>query len=69
MATPLPHLLISGYSWLRTASSMTGRTFTPSGTSTSDLQEVKSITFERPEGWMTFDISKDVNDDGDALYV
>ncbi|KAJ3518210.1 hypothetical protein NMY22_g13800 [Coprinellus aureogranulatus] len=37
------------------------------GTSTSDLQEVRVITFEKPEGWITFDISSEVNDDGDGL--
>ncbi|KAF5341874.1 hypothetical protein D9611_001679 [Ephemerocybe angulata] len=37
------------------------------GTGSSDLQEVKIMTFEKPEGWVEFDISSEPNDDGEGM--
>jgi len=37
------------------------------GTGPSDLQDVRVVTLEKPEGWITFDVSSEPNDDGDGL--
>ncbi|TFK19695.1 anaphase-promoting complex, subunit 10 [Coprinopsis marcescibilis] len=37
------------------------------GTGPSDLQDVRVVTFEKPEGWITFDVSSEPNEDGDGL--
>jgi anaphase-promoting complex subunit 10 len=39
------------------------------GTGPSDLQDVRVVTLEKPEGWITFDVSSEPNEDGDGLYV
>ena len=39
------------------------------GTGPSDLQDVRVITLEKPDGWITFDVSSEPNEDGDGLYV
>jgi anaphase-promoting complex subunit 10 len=30
---------------------------------------VRVVTLEKPEGWITFDVSSETNEDGDGLYV
>lgn len=37
------------------------------GTGPADLQDVRVVTLEKPDGWITFDISSESNDDGDGL--
>ncbi|KAI3604593.1 anaphase-promoting complex [Moniliophthora roreri] len=37
------------------------------GTGPSDLQDVRIITLEKPDGWLTFDVSSEPNEDGDGL--
>ncbi|KAJ7184163.1 anaphase-promoting complex, subunit 10/DOC domain-containing protein [Mycena filopes] len=37
------------------------------GTGPSDLQDVRMVTFDRPDGWITFDVSSESTEDGDAL--
>ncbi|THH09742.1 hypothetical protein EW146_g8599 [Bondarzewia mesenterica] len=37
------------------------------GTGLGDLQEVRSITLEKPDGWITFDVSTEPGDDGDGF--
>ncbi|KAK0204593.1 anaphase-promoting complex, subunit 10/DOC domain-containing protein [Desarmillaria ectypa] len=37
------------------------------GTGSTDLQDVRIITLDKPDGWLTFDISSEPNDDGDGL--
>ncbi|KAF9463846.1 anaphase-promoting complex, subunit 10-domain-containing protein [Collybia nuda] len=37
------------------------------GTGPSDLQDVRVVTLEKPEGWITFDVSSEQNEDGDGL--
>lgn len=37
------------------------------GTGRSDLQDVRVVTLEKPEGWITFDVSSEQNEDGDGL--
>ncbi|KAJ7208171.1 anaphase-promoting complex, subunit 10 [Mycena haematopus] len=37
------------------------------GTGPSDLQDVRMVTFDRPDGWITFDVSSEPTEDGDAL--
>jgi anaphase-promoting complex subunit 10 len=39
------------------------------GTGPSDLQDVRVVTLEKPDGWITFDVSSEPNEDGDGLYV
>ena len=39
------------------------------GTSLGDLQEVRAVTLDRPDGWITFDVSSEPGDDGEGLYV
>jgi anaphase-promoting complex subunit 10 len=39
------------------------------GTSLGDLQEVRAVTLDRPDGWITFDVSAEPGDDGEGLYV
>lgn len=39
------------------------------GTGLSDLQDVRVITLEKPEGWITFDVSPEPNEDNDGLFV
>ncbi|CCM04691.1 uncharacterized protein FIBRA_06877 [Fibroporia radiculosa] len=36
------------------------------GTGPSDLQDVRIITLEKPEGWIIFDVSAEPNEDGDG---
>ncbi|KAJ6618263.1 galactose-binding domain-like protein [Mycena sp. CBHHK59/15] len=33
----------------------------------SDLQDVRMVTFDRPDGWITFDVSSEPSEDGDGL--
>ncbi|KAF8058735.1 anaphase-promoting complex, subunit 10/DOC domain-containing protein [Lyophyllum atratum] len=37
------------------------------GTGPSDLQDVRVVTLEKPEGWITFDVSSEPNEEGDGL--
>jgi len=37
------------------------------GTGPSDLQDVRGVTFEKPDGWITFDVSAELNEDGDGF--
>ncbi|KAG7450971.1 anaphase-promoting complex, subunit 10 [Guyanagaster necrorhizus] len=37
------------------------------GTGSTDLQDVRIITLDKPDGWLTFDISSEPNEDGDGL--
>ena len=37
------------------------------GTGLGDLQEVRAITLEKPDGWITFDVSTEPSEDGDGL--
>lgn len=39
------------------------------GTSPMDLQDIRIVTLEKPDGWYTFDVSAEPNDDGDGLCV
>jgi anaphase-promoting complex subunit 10 len=39
------------------------------GTSAGDLQEVRAVTLDRPDGWITFDVSAEPGDDGEGLCV
>jgi hypothetical protein len=39
------------------------------GTSPGDLQEVRAVTLDRPDGWITFDVSAEPTDDGEGLCV
>ncbi|KAF8896488.1 anaphase-promoting complex, subunit 10-domain-containing protein [Infundibulicybe gibba] len=39
------------------------------GTGLNDLQDVRGVNFERPEGWVTFDISAEPTEDGDTFPV
>ena len=37
------------------------------GTGPVDLQDVRILTIEKPDGWITFDICVEPNEDGDGL--
>lgn len=37
------------------------------GTSAGDLQEVRAVTLEKPDGWITFDVSAEPGEDGEGL--
>jgi len=37
------------------------------GTGPADLQDVRVVTLEKPDGWITFDISSEARDDGEGL--
>ncbi|KAG6835423.1 hypothetical protein H0H93_001586 [Arthromyces matolae] len=37
------------------------------GTGPGDLQDVRVVTLDKPEGWITFDVSSEPNEDGDGL--
>jgi anaphase-promoting complex subunit 10 len=37
------------------------------GTGPSDLQDVRVVTLDKPDGWITFDVSSEPNEDGDGL--
>lgn len=37
------------------------------GTGLSDLQDVRVISLEKPDGWITFDVSAEPNEDNDGL--
>lgn len=39
------------------------------GTGPSDLQDTRVVTLDKPDGWITFDVSSELNEDGDGLYV
>ncbi|KAH9838789.1 APC10-domain-containing protein [Rhodofomes roseus] len=36
------------------------------GTGPTDLQDVRIVTLEKPDGWITFDVSAEPNEDGDG---
>ncbi|KAG5650524.1 hypothetical protein H0H81_011929 [Sphagnurus paluster] len=36
------------------------------GTSTGDLQDVRVFALDKPEGWITFDVSAETNEEGDG---
>jgi len=37
------------------------------GTGPSDLQDVRVVTLEKPDGWITFDISSEPSEDGEGF--
>ncbi|KAF9473751.1 galactose-binding like protein [Pholiota conissans] len=37
------------------------------GTGPSDLQDVRVVTLDKPDGWITFDVSSEPSEDGDGL--
>lgn len=37
------------------------------GTAPSDLQDVRSLLLDKPDGWITFDVSSEPADDGEGL--
>lgn len=37
------------------------------GTGPSDLQDVRLFALDKPDGWLTFDVSTEPNDDGEGL--
>ncbi|PPQ91829.1 hypothetical protein CVT25_000276 [Psilocybe cyanescens] len=37
------------------------------GTGLSDLQDVRIVTLDKPDGWITFDVSSEPNEEGDGL--
>lgn len=37
------------------------------GTGPADLQDVRVVTLEKPDGWITFDISSEPNEDGEGF--
>ena len=39
------------------------------GTGPADLQDVRILTLDKPDGWITFDVSAEPNEDGDGWYV
>ena len=39
------------------------------GTGPSDLQDIRIVNLDKPDGWVTFDVSAEENEDGDALWV
>ena len=34
------------------------------GTSLSDLQDVRVVSLDKPNGWITFDVSSELNEEG-----
>ncbi|KAF4596440.1 anaphase promoting complex subunit doc1 [Pleurotus pulmonarius] len=36
------------------------------GTGPSDLQDVRVVTLDKPDGWITFDVSSEPNEDGEG---
>lgn len=34
-----------------------------------DLQDTRVLSLEKPDGWFTFDVSVEANEDGDAAYA
>lgn len=39
------------------------------GTGTMDLQDTRVLSLDKPDGWFTFDVSVEPNEDGDAACV
>ncbi|EIW84182.1 anaphase-promoting complex subunit 10 [Coniophora puteana RWD-64-598 SS2] len=39
------------------------------GTGPSDLQDVRVATLDKPDGWITFDVSSEPDNDGSSLHV
>lgn len=37
------------------------------GTGPSDLQDVRVLSLDKPDGWITFDVSADANEEGDGF--
>lgn len=37
------------------------------GTGPNDLQDVRVVTLDKPDGWIIFDVSSEPNEDGDGL--
>ena len=37
------------------------------GTSLRDLQDVRQVNFDKPNGWVPFDVTNDLADDGQTL--
>ncbi|OBZ72257.1 Anaphase-promoting complex subunit 10, partial [Grifola frondosa] len=37
------------------------------GTGSADMQDVRAITLEKPDGWITFDVSGEPGEDGDGF--
>ena len=37
------------------------------GTSLADLQDVRVVSFDKPNGWVTFDVSTELNEEGQEL--
>ncbi|KAJ3502008.1 hypothetical protein NMY22_g18735 [Coprinellus aureogranulatus] len=69
---PTPYLdALTGYyhrlAWISPLMSGFRSDWSPLDSSLPSLVRFRVITFEKPEGWITFDISSEVNDDGDGL--
>lgn len=39
------------------------------GTGLVDLQDIRIMSVEKPDGWITFDVCLEPNEDGDGLCV
>ena len=39
------------------------------GTGATDLQDCRVLSLEKPDGWFTFDISAEPNEEGDGAYA
>jgi anaphase-promoting complex subunit 10 len=39
------------------------------GTGPMDLQDVRVATFDKPDGWVTFDVSSEPNEDGEGWFA
>jgi len=37
------------------------------GMGPGDLHDVRLVTLEKPDGWITFDLSSELHDDGETL--
>ncbi|KAF5392323.1 hypothetical protein D9757_001369 [Collybiopsis confluens] len=63
-----PHLKLSIFLCHHLDDSYTPSTLAVrAGTGPNDLQDVRIITLEKPDGWLTFDVSSEPNDDGEGL--
>ncbi|KAG9315127.1 galactose-binding domain-like protein [Chiua virens] len=51
-------------SWLQDDSYTPSTLAIRAGTGPSDLQDVRVATFDKPDGWITFDVSSELSEDG-----
>ncbi|KAH9972729.1 anaphase-promoting complex subunit 10 [Lactifluus volemus] len=70
---PQPHFITVEFPRKMAVQLPTRRSYTPAalsvraGTSPGDLQEVRAVTLDRPDGWITFDVSAEPSDDGEGF--